>query len=695
MAPRLSTVTVAALLIAACGGAPPVAPTQDAPVESPQQAPPRIDAVETLHGLTVRDPFRPLEQREAAQAFIDAQNAQTNAWMQAHARAGVRERLDQLFDIGSLGGAAHAGDRVFFTRKEGDQEQAVLYVQVGAGAPRPLIDPNALDAEGRVTLDWYYPTRDGRLLAYGLSKDGDENSTLRVIDVDSGAHRPDEIAFTRACSLAWLPDASGFYYTRYPATEAYDRHVWFHRLGADPAQDERVIGKERLPERTDWPGVLLSPDGRHLLMVRYVGWSESTLHLLDRATGAWTDVAPEKPGLFEPLAVLDGQIWAATKHDAPRGRIVRIDPARPQGWAEVVPQQETPLEASAVSSDAIVTLHLDAAAAKIQRWGRDGKLQGEVPLPVAGTVSDLFARPDDPRVHLSFQSFFVPPSIYRLDGLKPQLTAKVETDLDTSAYVVDQVEYRSYDGTAVPMFVIHRKDLKRDGTNRTLLYGYGGFNVSMTPSFSRNVLFWLEQGGVYAVANLRGGGERGEAWHQAGMFDRKFQVFADFEYAARHLIREGYTRPSRLAILGGSNGGLLVGALVTRAPFLFRAAVGKVGLYDMVRFTKFPPAELWIKEYGSPDDPSQLPYLWAYSPYHQVLEGVEYPAVLLTTADKDTRVHWAHTAKFAAALQAASAGGRPVLMRFETQAGHGAGKRTSAVIEEYAELYQFLLGTLE
>lgn len=668
--------------------------------EPPMSAPPRVPLVEDVSGLKVSDPFRPLEDLARAQPWIDAQNARTDAWMAAHARPEVEKRLAELFRVGSVGSPSFAGPYVFFLRKGPDDQQSALYVREGEGEPRPLLDPNRIDAGGRVAIDWYHPSRDGALVAYGTSNEGDEVSTLRVIEVATGRHLPDEIPFTRACSLTWLPDRSGFIYTRNPGREAYDRQVFLHRLGTDPAGDPPVMGKERLPERTDWPGVTLDDTGRWLVVVRFVSWSNSTLHVLDRQANRWIDIAPPQEGLFGGGEVVDGQLWVTSTHGAPLGRIVRIDPAKPaqSDWIEVLPEAEGPLEGFTLVPGGLVTTHLIDAASRLGHYGRDGKRRGEIALPVSGSVRAVAGKHDDPRLIVGFDSFFYPPTLLATrvaDVIAPLAPiAAARSDVDTSAYVVEQVSYPSFDGTRVPMFLVHRKGLVKDGSHPTLLYGYGGFNVSLTPGFARNVLFWLEKGGVYAVANLRGGGEKGEAWHQAGMLGRKHQVFGDFEYAMRHLLREGYTRPDKLALLGGSNGGLLVGAAITRVPHLFRAGVAKVGLYDMLRYHRFPPAELWIEEYGSAENAEQAAYLFAYSPYHQVLDGVAYPAVLAHTAEKDTRVHWAHTAKFVARLQEATASPHPILLRFERAAGHGAGKATSAVAREYAEMYLFLLAEL-
>lgn len=666
--------------------------------EGKMPKPPRDATVQTIHGLSVADPFLPLEDLEAASPWIDAQNAATDAFMAAHPQAGVAERIDALFKIGVLSSPDFAGPYTFYLARDDKQQQSVLYVREG-DAVRALVDPNVLDAEGGVALDWYFPSRDGSLLAYGTSLGGDEISTLRVLKVATGEHLKDEIPFTRGCSLAWLPDASGFVYTRFPGREAYDRHVYQHTLGADWHTDALLMGKDRLPERSDWPGVSLSKDGRWLSVVRYVSWSKSSLHLLDRTTNTWIDVAPKADGIFGSTQVVGGQVFTTSTHGAPRGRVVRIDPAHPTAavWHVLVPEGPDVLQGLTVVPGGLITQRLRDAYSALQLHDREGAHQGTIELPVKGTVRSVVGDPDDARLLVEFDSFFYPPTLLQgqVKGV-PKLTqlAQVATDFDAAGYAVTQVEYPSYDGTAVPMFIIHRRDLKRDASHPTLLYGYGGFDVSLTPSFSRNVLFWLERGGVYAVANLRGGGEKGETWHAAGKLGLKHQVFADFEYAMRYLLRERYTRPDKLALMGGSNGGLLMGAAITQVPHLFAAAVAKVGLYDMLRYDQYPPGELWVDEYGSAKDAAQIGYLWAYSPYHQVLDGVRYPAVLASAGENDTRVSWKHTAKFIARLQEANASDKPLLMRFERAAGHGAGKARGQAAQEYIETYLFLLSQI-
>ena len=468
--------------------------------ETPMPRPPRQPLTETLHGVSVQDPYRPLESMEQAAPWIDAQNARLDGWLAGHPRPGLAERVEALFRIGHVGSPAVVPGAVFFMQKLPGAEQPALFGQPDGEPARVLVDPGALDAAGHVALDWFYPSQDGAKVAYGTSKDGDEVSTLRVIEVATGRVLDDAIPYTRACSLAWLPDGGGFVYTRHEGVTAYDRHVYEHRLGAPWADDALIMGKDRLPERSDWPAVGLSSDGRWLSVVRYVSWSNSTLHLYDRDAKRWTDVdAGPADGVWSvPQMTADG-FYATTTHATPNGRLVRVDPEHPEPgkWVEILPEGRWPLEGVGLVKGGMVAQRLVNAVSELTLHARDGRALGALPTPVKGTVDGLATDPDVDRVLWSFNSFFYPPTLFSTPVTAEgpgatQTLLQVATDLDLDAYTVDQVEYPSFDGTSVPMFLVHRKDLVRDGANRTLLYGYGGFNVSITPGFSRNVLYWLE-----------------------------------------------------------------------------------------------------------------------------------------------------------------------------------------------------------
>ena len=665
------------------------------------------DAVESLHGETIPDPYRWLEDGESpdTRAWTEAQNALTRSYLDAvPGRARLRARLDQLLAIGAIGVPTPARGRYFYQRRDGRQNQPVLYLREGVhGEDRAVVDPNALDPGGTVALDWYYPSDDGRLLAYGLSENGSEQSVLHVLDVDSGVARPDRIPHTRAADLAWLPDATGFYYTRYPAPgdapegeEHYHRAVHFHRLGSDPAGDPVVF---KPAEKEHWPGVGISPDGRWLVIGVARTFDQTDLYLQDRRSGAPpVAVAKDLPASFEG-EVAHGRLFMRTNLEAPTYRLYAVDPERParEHWREIVPPRaDAVLEGVRISARHLALSYLERASSRLRLADHGGGGLREVALPTIGSLFGAGAEWDGNELFYGFSSYTVPPGVHRVDleTGAADLWRGVEADVDPRRYEVGQVSFRSRDGTEVSMFLVHLAGLRRDGTNPVYLTGYGGFNISMTPAFSRSLLLWLQSGGVVAIPNIRGGGEYGERWHQEGMLGQKQNSFDDFIAAAEWLIAQGYTTPARLAAAGGSNGGLLMGAVLTQRPELFRAVVVQVPLLDMLRYHRFLIARLWIPEYGSAEDPAQFPWLRAYSPYHHVRDGVAYPAVLLATAESDTRVDPMHARKMAARLQAATSSSRPVLLRLESRAGHGAGKPLSKVLEELTDTWAFVFSEL-
>jgi prolyl oligopeptidase len=678
--------------------------------------------VEILHGVAVADPYRWLENAASpeVQRWTDQQNALTRQALDAFpGRQALADRFWQLYGIGSLGVPVprHKGKarRYFYARRDGKQNQPVLYVRDRIdGVDRALVDVNALAADGTRALDWWVPSEDGALLAYGVSADGNEESVLRVRDVATGHDLSDEISRTRACSLAWLPDGKGFYYTRYPASgsvpageEKYHRTVFRHVLGQDPARDEKIFGAGR--DLKDWPGVTLSPNGRWLAVQVEQGWSKSEVYLLDVQAVAPAGASPAPPPVrtvvegidanFDVVDLLDDRLYLRSNQDAPRGRLFVVDLRRPQRahWKELLPQSEEILENATVLHGQIAAVYLKDASSRVRLYTTDGKPQRELTLPGLGSVGGLGSERNGDELFLSFTSFLTPTTIlhertadHGAGAARPAVWRQLTAPFDASAFEVEQVRYPSHDGTQCPMFLVHaRGALARDGSHPTLLYGYGGFNVSILPHWEPQVVPFLEQGGVYAVAILRGGGEYGEAWHQAGMLGRKQNVFDDFIAAAEWLIGEKITSPRHLAISGRSNGGLLTGATLTQRPDLFRAVISGVPLLDMIRYHRFRIAQLWIPEYGSSEDPEQFKWLYAYSPYHHVRDGVAYPAVLIHTAESDTRVDPMHARKMTARLQAASTGG-PVLLRLESKAGHGAGKPLGKVIDQLTDEWSFL-----
>lgn len=756
----------------------------------------RDNTVETLHGVKVADPYRWLEDDASPEvaAWTDAENAHTRHVLDAiPGRAELEARMWSLHEVGSLGapvprpaqlGRAR-GWRYFYTRRDGKQNQPVLYVREGLGGiDRALVDVNELASDGTRALDWWFPSEDGRLVAYGVSADGNEESVLRVRDVATGRDLPDTIARTRACSLGWLPDASGFYYTRYPmpgsvpsGEESYHRQVFLHLLGAAPDTDPLIFGAGR--DLKDWPSVALSPDGRFVGIEVSQGWSKNELYVLDRAagpsspsgsSGTLLSVAVGEDALFDLSEITNDAVFVRTNEGAPRYRLVRVPLPRKQrgshtpgtrspgrlpgasrqvaaeapatgiselprsSWREIVPEGPRTLEQVALIGKTLVTLYLEDASSRVRLFDIDGRTTGDVALPTLGSVGGLYGHPQGTELFLPFTSFSSPTTILRqaLDAPAARAAARgrrpvgppgrerneaatppvgansapppavpapttwraISSPITQDAFVVTQSRARSKDGTEIPLFLVHRKDVIHDGNAPTLLYGYGGFNVNITPGWTPSVVPFLEKGGVYALAVLRGGGEYGEGWHQAGMLGHKQNVFDDFIAAATFLVATRVTRPERLAIMGRSNGGLLVGAALTERPDLFRAVVCGVPLLDMLRYHRFRIAQLWIPEYGSADDAEAFRWLHAYSPYHNVHDGVAYPAVLLATAASDTRVDPLHARKMTARLQAATASSNPILLRLETQAGHGAGKPLAKVIAQLVDEWSFLFQEL-
>jgi len=658
--------------------------------------------------VEVRDPYRWLEDGDAEEVrrWSEAQGRHTRAALDAIPfTAAIRERLRVLFSIGLVSAPAIRGDRYFHQRRTGDQEQPVLYLRQGReGEDRVLLDPARFAEDRTSALDWYYPSDDGRLLAYGVSEGGSEKSVLRILDVDTGRDLADVIPFTRACSLEWRPDGSGFFYTRYPepgsvppGEENYRRRVYEHVLGRDWREDPLVFGADRPPE--DWANVHLSPGGRWLAVSVSRGWTRTDVYLRDLASpdSPFVTVIEGLDAIFG-VDVRNDRLYLQTNLDAPRSRLVAADLEHPgrETWRDVLPEGSDVLEGTALIGDWIVAVWLRDASSRVTLHARDGTLLHEVALPVIGSVAGLTGEWDGREAFLGFTSYAVPPTVYRLALPDPTLGlwARAPGEVDADRFRVRLVHYPSRDGTLVSMFLVDARDRPTDGRGAALLTGYGGFNISHTPAFGRGVIQFLEKGGLYAVAHLRGGGEYGEDWHRQGMLDRKQNVFDDFLAAADFLLQQGHAGRGRLAIMGGSNGGLLVGAALTQRPGLFRAVVCQVPLLDMVRYHLFRIARLWIPEYGSADDPEAFRWLHAYSPYHHVRDGTPYPAVLITTGESDSRVDPLHARKMAARLQAATSSDHPILLRLETRAGRGQGKPLSKTLEEWTDVWAFLFSEL-
>jgi prolyl oligopeptidase len=679
--------------------------------DSPPVATPRPVA-DYFHGTRVIDNYRWLEKADSpeVQKWVSEENEYTRALLDPlPGRAAIQKRLTELLSIGNVSAPVLAGHHYFYTRREGLQNQPVLYVRDSVnGADHVLVDANSLAADGTIALDWFQPSENGKYVAYGTSPSGSEMSTLHVIESKTGTILPDTIERTRAASIAWLHDNSGFYYTRYPkkgevppGQEMYNRHVYFHLLGSPVETDDAVFGQGRDPE--DWPGVSLSNDGRWLLINVSEGWTKSELFLLDlKGDKAPIRLTTGKNFLYS-ADIYDGKVYITSNEDAPRYRVFVTDAGNfdREAWKEIIPQSDAVLQGAAVFGGKLFAQYEQNASSQLKIFDLDGKKLNDLALPAIGTVYSTGGKWNHDEVFYGFQSFTFAPSIHRYDlkNGSTSLWTKVDApSIEGSAYDVQQEWFNSKDGTRVPMFVVHKKGLQKNGKNPTLLTGYGGFNVSLTPNFSRTAYLWMEHGGVYAVANLRGGAEFGEDWHRAGMLSKKQNVFDDMIAAAQHLISEKYTDKHHLAIQGGSNGGLLMGAMITQRPDLFRAVVCQVPLLDMLHYQDFQIAKLWIPEYGSADNPEQFKWLYAYSPYHHVKAGVEYPAILFMTADTDTRVDPMHAKKMTALMQAEATNGssltRPILLRIESKAGHGAGKPVTKQIEEFTDVYSFLFWQL-
>jgi len=703
---RLAAVAVAGMVLtkSAVAGPGPAAESATCPATK------IVPVEELLHGTAVVDPYRWLENAgdPEVQKWTEAQNAWTRGRLDSFpGREKLRARIEKLLEIGVVGTPRVAGDNYFYTRRE-TQNQPILYVRRGVnGEDRPLVDVNPLSKDGTTSLDWWFPSRDGSLLAYGTSEKGDEESVLRIRDVATGQDRPDVIDRTRHASLAWLPDNSGFYYSRYPAKESvpegetqFHRKVFFHLLGSDPSADPEIFGSERPME--DWPNVDISPDGRWLVVSVERGWSRTDLYLKDRSNDSPFVTMVEGRESVSTADAQNDRIFVRTNDGAPNYRVYSVDPFHParDDWREIIPESKSfVLDWAGVIAKRLVVSGLEKATGHLRIHTLEGKRVAELKLPTLGSLIGLGGREDGQELFFGFTSFTVPPTIYRHDfkTKKREVWKKVEAGFDVSSFVTKQIEYKSKDGTAVTMFLVHKKGIRPGGGNPALLTGYGGFNVSETPSFSRSIYFWIEQGGVYALPNLRGGGEYGESWHKAGMLGNKQNVFDDFFGASKWLIDNKWAVPDRLVIQGGSNGGLLIGAAVTQHPEMFRAAICAVPLLDMLRYHQFRLGKLWIPEYGSADDPEQFRWLEAYSPYQHTRKGVRYPAVLFTAAESDSRVDPMHARKMAARLQAATSASpsdRPILLRLETKAGHGAGKPLGKVVDEVTDNWSFLFGQL-
>ncbi|MFQ5700332.1 MAG: prolyl oligopeptidase family protein [Acidobacteriota bacterium] len=669
---------------------------------------PRVDHVDIYHGVRVPDPYRWLEDLDSPQtrAWIAAENKVTFGILDdIPARPRIRRRLTELWDYERYEIPLKAGDRYFFRKNDGLQPQSVLYTVASLNEkPRVLLDPNKLVADGTVSLAGIAPSDDGRYLAYAISDGGSDWREWKVRDVDTGKDLEDDLRWVKFSDVSWSKDGRGFYYSRYaepaPGTKMtganYFQKVYFHRRGTDQSEDRLVY--ERKDHKTWGFDPHVTEDGRYLILHIWEGTEKrnrvyykdlsvpgaKVVSLLDDFDASYQFVGNEGP-LF----------WFFTDQGAPRGRLIGIDLTKPQrsGWKEIIAQRDETLRNVSLVGDRFIANYLKDASTQVRVHDIDGKFLREVKLPGIGSAGGFNGKRSDRETFFTFTSYTTPTTIYRYDAASGKSTVfrRPKVDFNPDDYETKQIFYHSKDGTRVPMFITSRKGLKRDGRNPTYLYGYGGFNIPSTPRFSVANMVWMEMGGVYAVACIRGGGEYGERWHQAGTKLHKQNVFDDFIAAAEWLIANKYTSTPKLAIGGRSNGGLLIGAVLNQRPDLFGAALPGVGVMDMLRFQKFTIGWAWVSDYGSSDEAEQFQALYAYSPYHNIKPGTVYPATLIVTADHDDRVVPLHSFKYAAALQAAQAGRAPTVIRIETRAGHGAGKSTKQRIDEITDQWSFLV----
>ncbi|WP_228892458.1 prolyl oligopeptidase family serine peptidase [Pseudoduganella aquatica] len=671
----------------------------------------KVDQQDNYHGTTVADPYRWLEDANSAETkeWVDAQNKLTQGYLgQIPAREAIKARLTKLWNFERYGVPYKEGGRYFYSRNDGLQNQSVLYtMKTLADTPRVLLDPNTLSSDGTVALAGAAVSPNGKLLAYSTAASGSDWNEIKVRAIDSGKDTEDHIKWVKFSRTAWNHDGSGFYYSRYDEpTEAtklagvnYFQKLYFHKIGTPQSADTLVYDR---PDQKEWGfGAEVTDDGRYLIINGSHGTErKNRVFVKDLASkdSKVVGLLEQFDAAYDFIANEGTVFYFRTDKNAPKSRIIAIDIRKPapDQWKELVPEAAETLTSANIINKQLVLNYLTDAHSAVKIFDLKGKPVRTLDLPGIGSASGFLGKATDAETFYSYTSFTTPATIYRYDmkSGKSSVYRQPKVDFDPAAYETRQQFYTSRDGTKVPMFIVAKKGIKLDGSNPTYLYGYGGFNASMTPSFSVANLAWLEMGGVYVLANLRGGGEYGEAWHKAGTKLQKQNVFDDFIGAAEWLVANKVTSPAKLSIGGGSNGGLLVGAAMTQRPELFAAALPAVGVMDMLRFQKFTIGWAWTSDYGSSDNPEEFKALVKYSPLHNLKAGGCYPATMVTTADHDDRVVPAHSFKFAAAAQAAQAGANPILIRIDTKAGHGAGKPTAKQIEEVADRWGFLTRAL-
>ncbi|VTT97454.1 prolyl endopeptidase : Prolyl oligopeptidase OS=Planctomyces brasiliensis (strain ATCC 49424 / DSM 5305 / JCM 21570 / NBRC 103401 / IFAM 1448) GN=Plabr_0450 PE=4 SV=1: Peptidase_S9_N: Peptidase_S9 [Gemmataceae bacterium] len=675
------------------------------------------DQTDEYHGTRVADPYRWLEDdvrtSKDVAAWVEAENKVTNAFLETiPEREAIKKRITELWNYEKISAPFKVGGRYFFFKNDGLQNQSAMFVQDSLDAePKLLLDPNTWSKDGTVALAGMALTDDAKFLAYGTADAGSDWNTWKVFDVAAGKTVADELKWVKFSGASWTLDGKGFYYSRFPEPKKdaafqslnENQALYFHKLGTPQSEDKLVYER---PDNPKWTvGGSVTEDGKFLIISVGDGTTSRKARVayqdLTDPKSKPVDLVANHENKFNFLGNDGGVFYFQTDYKAPKYQIVAIDTAKPEpkDWKTIVPEANEVLDSTDLVGNRFICSYLKDAKTAVKVYEVDGKFVRDVALPGIGTASGFSGKRTDTETFYTFSSFDSPTRIYRYDVPtgESKLIRQAKVKFNPDDYEVKQVFYASKDGTKVPMFLAHKKGLKLDGSNPTLLYGYGGFNISLTPGFSVSRLQWMEMGGVLAVANLRGGGEYGDAWHRAGTKLQKQNVFDDFIAAAEYLVKEKYTSPKKLAIQGGSNGGLLVGACLTQRPDLFGACLPAVGVMDMLRFQKFTAGRFWVDDYGSSDKADEFEALYKFSPYHVLLKNgpKAYPATMVTTADTDDRVVPGHSFKFAAALQANQSGPAPVLIRIETKAGHGAGKPTAKVIEEVADQWAFLVKTLD
>ncbi|MCK9206268.1 MAG: prolyl oligopeptidase family serine peptidase [Salinivirgaceae bacterium] len=669
----------------------------------------KVDTVDHYFGTAVADPYRWLEDdnSDSTKAWVVAQNAVTNAYLaKIPYRTQINSRLTKLWDYPKISAPFHEGGRYFVFKNNGLQNQSVAYLLDSIGGNESVIlDPNTFSDDGTVSLTAFSPSDDGKLLGYGISKGGSDWNEFFVKNIETGELLPDHIEWVKFSGIQWLKD--GFFYSRFPAPKEDDilkgvnenSKIYYHKIGTTQTDDQLVYEDTEHP---NWGfGAWVTDDQKLLVIAVTESTSGNAFYVKDIEKGGNViKIVESFDNDFQVIDHQNGKLLVMTNYQAPKYKVIAIDLtdyAR-EKWVDFIPEKEGVLTGVSIIGGKMIATYLKDAHSHMEVNDLAGKYLYDLELPVLGSVSGFNGERDDKITFFTITSFTTPATVYKYDieNNKSGLYQTSAVDFDPEAYETKQVFFTSNDGTKVPMFIVHKKGLKLDGKNPVLLYGYGGFNVSLTPSFNVGRLIWLEQGGVYAMVNLRGGGEYGEDWHKAGTLMQKQNVFDDCIAAAEYLISEKYTSKGKIALLGGSNGGLLVGAVANQRPELFGAALPAVGVMDMLRYHKFTIGRYWATDYGTSEDSEEMfKYLYAYSPVHTIKENVEYPAVLVTTADHDDRVVPAHSFKYIATLQEKYKGTNPVIIRIESKAGHGAGKPTAKIIEEYSDMYAFMFKNLE